>query len=276
MRYTTLQFVVHARSHIAAAITTFSLLGFATPALADSQTSSNWSGYAVHGAGVHFRQVSGEWRVPKVTCTSGLTTYSAMWVGIGGFSTTSPALEQTGTESDCDGAQPLYSAWYELVPAASHQLSLRVHPGDLMRASVVVRGSRVTLVLTNLTRHRGFSRTFTPSLIDTSSAEWILEAPGACSGTHCFTLPLSNFHRAAFSLARVVTASGRRGAIANVRWRTTRITLRFGTGTSGFNGGARPSGLTARGSAFALSYIAAANPPSGLPTAMVPSGRLRH
>lgn len=253
-----------------------SVLSFSVPARADSQTSSNWSGYAVHRAGLHFRQVSGEWRVPKVSCIKGLTTYSAMWVGIGGFSTTSPALEQTGTEADCDGTQPLYSAWYELVPSASHQLSLRVRPGDLMHAAVLVRRPRVTLVLTDLTRHRSFSRTFTPSLIDTSSAEWILEAPGDCSTSPCITLPLSNFHRAVFSLARVVTMSGRRGAITNRHWNATRITLRLGSGTSVLRGGARPGGLTAGGSAFALSYIAAANRPPGLRAAMVPSAHLRH
>lgn len=253
-----------------------SLLVLAGPAGADSQISSNWSGYAVHRDGLHFGQVAGEWRVPKVSCTEGLTTYSAMWVGLGGFSTTSRALEQTGTEADCDGTQPLYSAWYELVPAASHELSLRVRPGDLMRATVRVHGTRVSLVLTDLTRHRGFSRTFTPSLTDTSSAEWILEAPGDCSAAHCMTLPLSNFHRAVFSLARVVTRSGRRGTITNGHWTATRITLRFASATSVLNGGARPGGLTAGGSGFALRYVAAANRPSGLAAAMVPSGHLRH
>jgi hypothetical protein len=38
---------------------------FATPdALADTTTSSNWSGYAAHRTGVSLRQVIGQWRVP--------------------------------------------------------------------------------------------------------------------------------------------------------------------------------------------------------------------
>jgi hypothetical protein len=250
-------------------MTVASLLAPVATALADSQTSSNWSGYAVHGNRQHFRQVSGEWRVPRVDCSSGMTTYSAMWAGIGGFSATSNALEQTGTEADCNGHQADYWAWYELVPAASHTLSLRVHPGDLMRALVVVRGRRVTLALTDLTRHHGFSRAFTPKVIDTTSAEWILEAPGTCSGSRCVTLPLSNFQRAGFSHARVVPASGRAGAIAGAHWNRTRITLsaagrRFvGGGSSIFAGGAIPGGLSAAGSAFSLRYTPPADPQNG-------------
>jgi hypothetical protein len=253
MRYTSLRFVVFPRLLIAAAVTLAGLLGPAAAALADNQNSSNWSGYAVHGPGRHFRQASGEWRVPKVDCSSGLTTYSAMWVGLGGFSTTSNVIEQTGTEADCAGHRPHYWAWYELVPAASHTLSVRVGPGDLMRAVVVVRGRRVTLTLADLTRHRRFSRAFTPAKTDTSSAEWILEAPLDCSSNPlCVTLPLSNFHRAAFSVARVVTTPGKTGTIAGAHWTATRITL----GWSPATGGATPGGLSAAGSAFSLSYVA--------------------
>src|SRR5690242_19740126 len=135
-----LRFAVTLRSIIVTAAVVTGALAVATPALADSQKSSNWSGYAAHGNGVRFRHISGEWRVPKVNCSSGVTTYSAMWLGLGGFSLTSNALEQTGTEADCDGHAPHYAAWYELVPAPSHTLGLAVHPGDLMRAEVTVQG----------------------------------------------------------------------------------------------------------------------------------------
>lgn len=275
MRATRLRFAVTLRSITVAAAAVAGAFAAASPALADSQKSSNWSGYAAHGNGVRFRQVNGAWRVPTVNCSSGLTTYSAMWVGLGGFATTSNALEQTGTEADCDGRRARYSAWYELVPAPSHVLALSVHPGDLMRAHVTVRGRKVTLTLSDLTRHRSFSRTSTPPVMDITSAEWILEAPGDCSGSRCVTLPLSDFHRAAFSLARVVTTSGRSGGIRGGPWRTTRITLTH-TGRASVDGGASPGGLNAAGSAFSLSYTAASKPSLGPSTAAVATDRLVH
>src|SRR6478735_1462067 len=44
-----------------------------------------------------------------------------------------------------------YSAWYELVPAASVRLRLTVHAGDTISASVSVTGARVRIVLANRT-----------------------------------------------------------------------------------------------------------------------------
>ena len=73
----------------------------APAAMADVTNSSNWAGYAVHKPGVSFRTVSGTWRQPVAKCTPGVETYSAFWVGLGGFSLNAPALEQTGTELDC-------------------------------------------------------------------------------------------------------------------------------------------------------------------------------
>jgi peptidase A4-like protein len=275
---------VRPRLLIAAVIAVAGLLGSAGSALANTQASSNWSGYAVHSDGVHFRDVSGEWRVPKVACHSGLASYSAMWVGLGGFSANAAGLEQTGTEADCAGyGQAVYSAWYELVPAASRTLSMTVGPGDLMRGEVKVNGRRVIMTLTDLSRrHSRFSHTFTPSVLDTTSAEWILEAPGSCSGASCMTLPLANFGRAAFVLARAVTTSARTGGILSSHWRTTRIVLSASGrsfvdgGAPSFNGGASPGGLSDAGSAFALSYVASSGQPIGPRTAVVASDRLRH
>ena len=100
-----------------AVLTVLAVLAVASAARADTVTSDNWSGYAVHGSGVTFRSVSGTWVQPESTCVSGTKTYSAFWVGIGGYSLTSSGLEQVGTELDCssDGTAVL-SAWYELVP----------------------------------------------------------------------------------------------------------------------------------------------------------------
>ncbi len=283
MRCATLDGPVRLRLTTSALVVLAGLLATAGAARADSQSSSNWSGYAVHGPAVHFRDVSGRWRVPAVSCRSGAATYSAMWVGLGGFSSTVNALEQTGTEADCDGYRPVYSAWYELVPAPSRVLSMRVHPGDLMSADVKVNGRRVTLTLADLTHRQRFSHTFKPTTLDTSSAEWILEAPGDCQGASCVTLPLADFHRAAFTLARAVSGSGLRGSIANRHWSTTKITLASGGrrfADSGpprsATGGASPGGLTAAGSAFSVSYIGATVTPFHVSASVVAGSRLVH
>lgn len=143
-------------------------------------TSSNWSGYAV--TGTSFQRVSAAWRVPAVDCSAG-EGYSASWVGLGGYSTTSQALEQTGTEADCDAAgHASYSAWWELVPDAVQTVRLTLHAGDRIAASVEVAGKRVTMRLADTTRGTTYKRILTARVVDVSSAEWILEAPEGCAG----------------------------------------------------------------------------------------------
>lgn len=78
--------------------------------------SSNWSGYAALGTSFNFAYAS--WIVPKVTCSSG-DQYAAFWVGLDGYS--SDTVEQTGTDSNCDGKNPSYYAWYEFLPQSRDQ-----------------------------------------------------------------------------------------------------------------------------------------------------------
>src|SRR5436190_12438419 len=131
----------------------------APAALADSVTSSNWAGYAVHRGGVKFKRVTGTWRQPKATCTPGRATYSSVWVGLGGYSVSSKALEQIGGEVDCNArGKVISSAWYELVPAPSRTIRLKVRPGDELKATVTVIGHQARLQLRNLTRRHTFTR----------------------------------------------------------------------------------------------------------------------
>ncbi len=230
-------------------------------ALADTATSSNWAVYAVHRTGVRFSRVSGSWRQPTVTCTRGTQAFSAMWVGLGGFSLSSNALEQIGTEVDCTAAGKVSStAWYELVPAPSQDISLRVRPGDSMSATVTVIGQRVTVSLVDQTTHKSFQRTFQAASLDVTSAEWIVEAPSECfSDNSCQTLPLANFGTAGFTQARAKTTAGRTGSISSSAWGATQITLvpsgrRFISNNGGSTGSAMPSGLTAGGTAFKVAF----------------------
>jgi hypothetical protein len=235
---------------------------FAAPAaLADTTQSTNWAGYAAHGAS--YRYVQGTWIQPSASCPRGAQTYSSYWVGIGGYSETSQALEQIGTEVDCSASGRVSStAWYELVPAPSMPVRLNVRPGDVMQASVSVNGSSVALVLNDLTRKQAFRKTVRASVLDLSSAEWIVEAPSECvSNNSCQTLPLANFGSATFSSAAALSLSGRAGTISNPAWLTTKINLRpagrrfiVNTGSGPALGAASPSALLPGGSGFRVGY----------------------
>ena len=218
---------------------------------ARSSTSSNWSGYAVMRDGVRFARVSGAWTVPRVDCSSAQTRWSAVWVGLGGYDDSSPALEQIGTEADCDGAgRARYSSWYELVPDVSHAARLSVDPGDHMSASVLVFGHRVRLRLSDRTTGDAFTRWLTAAAIDVSSAEWIVEAPSACQGTSadtgCQIMPLADFGATRITEAKVLTTSGRTGSINATDWDAVQIRMRSSS----------TGPLSANGRTFRVTYSA--------------------
>jgi hypothetical protein len=248
------------------ALTVVSLLaaGAAPAALADTNISSNWAGYAVHRSGVKFRKVRAVWTQPSAVCQPGQRTYSAYWVGLGGYRENSRALEQVGTEVDCSASGKVRSsAWYELVPAPSRTIRLQVRPGDQLSASVVVVGHKVNVTLTNATTGHTFRRVLHASSIDSSSAEWIVEAPSDCiTDTVCATLPLADFGSATFAMTLAQTTRGHLGSISDRHWRASKISL-SPAASRGFvsqgplqanAGAAIPSGLNATGTGFQVSY----------------------
>jgi hypothetical protein len=257
----------------------------AAPAAADgaSTTSSNWAGYAVSKPGVKFRRVAATWVVPTATCSAtGRRRYSAAWLGLGGYHTTSTALEQIGTEADCTAkGTPSYSGWYELVPDDPVDIDLTMRPGDTMSASVTVSGHTVRLYLANRTRSTVFSKQLTADRIDITSAEWIVEAPSACYGDRCETLPLANFGSTSFANAKATSATGHQGAISDAAWSATSIALRSDRGRAfggrfaadSGSGGASPGDLTPTGDGFAVTYeetTAQAQPDSNGPPGAPP------
>lgn len=258
-------------------------LAGAPPAAAatNANSSSNWGGYAVHRTGVRFHRVFAAWRQPALSCTAGIRTYSAFWVGIGGYRLDANALEQVGTEADCDAAgEPVSTAWFELVPAASKPLKLHVNPGDEMAGSVTVSGHTVRIALEDATTHRWARRTLHARAIDVSSAEWIAEAPSDCSSANsCRTLPLADFGSTSFGVAGAETTAGTLGSIRSPAWATTKITLGASSGPRyasyrGAIGSATPSALTSGGSSFNITYAAVAAP--GAPVFTPQRVRLRH
>lgn len=227
----------------------------AATAATNSDVSSNWAGYVAvpksSRPSTRFKRVAASWVVPAAACT-GRETYSSAWVGLGGYSDSSQALEQIGTDSDCSTAgRGSYSAWFELVPADSVDIHIKLSPGDRMSASVEARGGRVLLRLRNRTRGTRFSTSKPMSRPDLTSAEWILEAPDACDSQSCDALALADFGSIAFTGASTKTTSGRSGPIASPRWAATMLALRDPAG-----GAADSSALSSAGRSFSVRYRA--------------------
>jgi hypothetical protein len=250
----------------------------ASPETAAEAVSENWSGYVAEPAGTSFSAVSAGWTVPKATCTSGRSTYSAFWVGLGGASHTSNALEQAGTQTDCSaGGNATYYAWYELVPHAPVKLAVPVAPGQSVYTRVTVRGQRVTVQFDNRSTGQSITRRvrMTGATTNVSSAEWIAEAPSRCKGdalSSCTPLTLTDFGTVRFHNAFARSQSGTLRSVGN--WGSEPVVLipgasagalgggDYGFGHGGYgtslsvagSQGAAPSPTSASGSAFSVSY----------------------
>ena len=162
--------------------------------------STNWAGYA-DTAGT-YKSVSASWTQPSGTC-SGTDTYSAFWIGIDGYA--SSTVEQTGTAVDCVGRSAEYYAWYEMYPGPSETYSNTVKAGDHFTATVTwLGGDKFSLYIDDATQ--GWSHTTDASLPATparTSAEVIVEAP--CCTASGGILPLTDFGSITFTGA---TANG--------------------------------------------------------------------
>jgi hypothetical protein len=169
--------------------------------------STNWSGYALSGTNGTFTSVSANWTEPAASCSgnsggggrhhSGSSDqYAAFWVGLDGYA--NQTVEQTGTDSDCDGTTPDYYGWYEMYPASPVYFTNTVAAGDSMSGSVTFSGTETyTLVLTDNTQ--GWTQTITvnKSGLARASAEAITEAPSSNSGV----LPLADFGTISYGTA---------------------------------------------------------------------------
>ena len=246
-----------------------------------TETSTNWAGYAAvspdPSAPITYTSVTGTWTQVAATCGAGETnSASAFWVGLGGYSETSEALEQIGTDADCSRSGPTYYAWYELVPDPPVILKMKIKPGDVITTSVNVSGNTVLLQLKNRTRGTVFTKRVTTENLDLTSAEWIAEAPSACTREACTPVPLSNFGSIAFS--RIATIGNTHpGTLTDPTWNAVPIQLvprargggffpgpERGTMSQGSTAGtSAPAGLTADGRAFSLSWLANATLATG-------------
>ncbi|HZP73438.1 MAG TPA: G1 family glutamic endopeptidase [Gaiellaceae bacterium] len=244
--------------------------GAATPrSTVTPQISANWSGYALVPTGTDpltFTDVTGTWVQPKAKCTSGRTDASAFWVGLGGYGEGSNALEQLGTAAQCDGTDPTPTnyAWWEVVPAASVQIPMKVKPGDTITAAVLVQDQTVTFSLRDVTRNERFSKKITTSEeLDVSSAEWIAEAPSDCGAFgSCRVIPLTNFGRITFTKAAAI-GNSHPGTILDGTWTASPIELLARDDSTSFFGdpsdiwtgvGAVPTDVSSDGRSFEVSW----------------------
>jgi hypothetical protein len=161
--------------------------------------SRNWSGYAATGG--KFTSVTGTWTVPNPSAGS-VTATAATWVGIGGAQ--SHDLIQAGTEETVPTTGSVrYSAWIEMLPQASHRVSLRVNPGDSVTVTIAQQSAGTWLItMLNNTTGQKYESTqqYNSSL---TSAEWVEEAPSGGRRV----LPLENFGTIAFSASSAVKDS---------------------------------------------------------------------
>jgi hypothetical protein len=137
--------------------------------------SDNWGGYAV--VGTAFTDARGSWIVPSVDCTVNPNGAASLWVGIDGWD--DRTVEQTGTESQCNGIAPVTYAWYEFAPKAGITIrSMHVSPGEGMEADVHCEGSRFVITIADSTTGRYFRTSAAVPQAKRASAEWIVESNG--------------------------------------------------------------------------------------------------
>jgi hypothetical protein len=216
------------------------------------QTSLDWAGYAV--TGTTFTNVAGSWTQPAATCPKNQLQEAAFWVGIDGYSSSDPTVQQIGTDSDCTKAKgktaggPHYYAWYQLYPQSDVVLSSSTYPvvpGDAITASVSASGSVYTLSISDGSKWH-FSINQTPETQpQNSSAEWIAEAP--CTGSNCKVLPLANFGSIGFT-----SASANHEPVSYSGFTDNKIDM---TKKGGKKVKAQPSALSGGGSAFSIAWL---------------------
>ncbi|HEV2316120.1 MAG TPA: G1 family glutamic endopeptidase [Thermoplasmata archaeon] len=217
-------------------------------------SSTNWAGFAVTGAKGSVSDVQGSWIVPSIQGSCPRTNqYSSFWVGIDGFN--SRSVEQTGTDSDCQGGSPTYYAWYEFYPKPSVGISLSISPGDTMFAEVKHTSSGFTATIKDVTTGKSFTKSVRVSAAR-SSAEWIAEAPSSSSGI----LPLADFGTIKFGTdatgvastctATVSASTGAVGSFSNIH----AITM---VNTAGTQHKANPTALSSDRTSFNVTWVSA-------------------
>jgi hypothetical protein len=202
--------------------------------------------------------VSASWTVPIVTASNTTSTYSAIWIGIGGQFNNDSTLIQCGTEQDSIlGFHGItnadYSAWYELLPNLSTTIfNMNISPSDQMQASIQLANAtsnQWVINITDTTTAQSFQSTFTYNSSQLT-AEWIVERPTL---GHRIS-DLANFENVTFTDCNATIASSS-STITNFAWQglTMNTSTTFGGSSVQL---ADVSELTPDGSSFTVNWIA--------------------
>ena len=253
--------------------------------------SPNWSGYVATAPASkekvayghpYFTSVTGTWTVPVAKCTAykpkaSKQAYSTVWIGLGGWATRNQ--EEVGTDSNCTAkGKPFYYAWFELVPYLSYKtfpnIKLKVEPGDTMTGLVQIVSTRlVELKIVDVTRHWTFMKKINFTSQDSTTADWIVEAPAECRDINCTEASLANF--GAVTMRNIsATAHGKAGNLKDSRWKVLPVKLvpsklivptinptATGAGPGGKKGqaaspaGATPGAVSKDGTSFNLHWV---------------------
>jgi hypothetical protein len=220
----------------------------------DNVGSKSWSGYAIKATQDSVTDVKGSWTVPAVQGNA-KGTYSAFWVGIDGYG--SSTVQQIVTSSDTDSkGRAVYYAWYEMYPAYPVTIDHTVSVGDKMTGEVSYASGVFTLTLIDagadgVYGNEAIDWTETINKDGTSSkqrlsAEWVAEAPSSMNRV----LPLANFGTMTFTACQA-TIGGTTAKISGFSFGYVAIFMVANPKTLK----AAPSLLSTDGSAFSVTWL---------------------
>jgi len=215
-----------------------------------SQTSTNWSGYALVTSRSIITCVEAEWVQPTVRCHGTKQTSVSIWVGLGGFG--QGRLVQIGTAIDCINGDSIDYSWHESLPKERREIDtpVSIKAGDRVWAQARwVGGSNYQLSLANLTDPDGFTIKSVNGGLRRTEAEWIAEAPSACTATRCRVLAMPNWGKVTFDHIGT-TVNGVRTTLKATG--STRVRIRLAT-----NGGTTRALVThtaTDGSSFVVTW----------------------
>jgi hypothetical protein len=190
--------------------------------------STYYSGFGAAPPTSSVSEVRGSWTEPTVRCSGSSDRLAGFWVGI--EDNRGRYLQQLGTAAICHGtAAPTYYAWYEMFPLPTVPITMRIHPGDRMTATVSVKGSAWRLTLKDASTGATFAITKNRTA-DAAIALWIAEAPSSSTselGLH--VLPLANYGTVTFTGCSAVVGGTRR-TITDPAWAHFRFDMSTSTG----------------------------------------------
>lgn len=164
-----------------------------------STGSENWSGYAITRSSEHdVIGITATWQVPQVSGSGNAD--SSTWAGIGGIY--SQSLVQAGTDQQLVNGQPVYYAWYELLPDKPKLIdTVTILPGDIVTVSIMhVKDMQWNVTVMDQNTNQTVQQHITYSSCY-CSAEWVEELPSVRGGDPI----LANFASVTFTHISAMT-----------------------------------------------------------------------